>query len=161
MENIINIFVTLGSQKFQFNRLLIALDELSKDKFAIFAQIGYSDYKPSNYDFIDFLSRDEFSEKISQADMIITHAGTGAIISALKNNKPVLAVPRMSKYGEHVDNHQLEILNVFTDKNYIKGIIEIDDLENAILETLNSNFDCFVSNTQKFIDGIVSLIENN
>lgn len=46
------IFITLGSQKFQFNRLLKAVDELvaaGKIKDEVFAQIGYSDYKPMNY----------------------------------------------------------------------------------------------------------------
>lgn len=53
------IFVTLGSQKFQFNRLLQKIDELVKEeaiKEEIFAQIGYSDYKPENYQYKDFLN---------------------------------------------------------------------------------------------------------
>ena len=44
------IFITLGSQKFQFNRLLIAVDKLCEKKIIcgedVFAQIGYSDYVP-------------------------------------------------------------------------------------------------------------------
>ena len=57
------IFVTLGSQKFQFNRLLKAIDELverRKIKEEVFAQIGYSDYQPINYKYKQFLDRDEF-----------------------------------------------------------------------------------------------------
>lgn len=41
------IFITLGSQKFQFNRLLKALDDLVEEgaiQEEVFAQIGYSDY---------------------------------------------------------------------------------------------------------------------
>ena len=40
------IFITLGSQKFQFNRLLKAVDELCENQIVdaedVFAQIGYS-----------------------------------------------------------------------------------------------------------------------
>lgn len=106
------IFVTLGSQKFQFNRLLQKIDELVKEeaiKEEIFAQIGYSDYKPENYQYKDFLNRNEFSEIQSKADVVITHGGTGAIIGAVKKGKKVLAVPRLAKYGEHVDDHQIQL----------------------------------------------------
>lgn len=84
------IFVTLGSQKFQFNRLLEAVDnliinEVIKDK--VFAQIGYSDYMPRNYEYKNFLDRDEFLQLEKKSDIIITHGGTGAIIGAVKNKK--------------------------------------------------------------------------
>jgi len=93
------IFITLGSQKFQFNRLLKAVDEqvaAGKITDEIFAQIGASDYKPRNYKYKNFLNRDEFAEWISRADIVITHGGTGAIIGAVKNGKRVIAVPRSS-----------------------------------------------------------------
>ena len=66
------IFVTLGSQKFQFNRLLKAIDDLVergglKDK--LFAQIGYSDYKPINFNYTKFLDRNEFAMKMKEADI--------------------------------------------------------------------------------------------
>ena len=58
------IFVTVGSQKFQFNRLLKEIDKLiqnGKIKEDVFAQIGVSDYKPKNYEYVDFMSQDEFN----------------------------------------------------------------------------------------------------
>ena len=58
------IFITLGSQIFQFNRLLKAVDELCEKKIIksqnVFAQIGYSDYIPKNYKYENFLDRDKF-----------------------------------------------------------------------------------------------------
>lgn len=57
MDN--KIFITLGSQKFQFNRLLRAVDELCEkgtvDAEDVFAQIGYSDYLPKNFSYKKFL----------------------------------------------------------------------------------------------------------
>ncbi len=84
------IFIVLGSQKFQFNRLLKYVDELvSENKMPeeIIAQSGYSDYIPKNYKATSFFSQDEFRRNIDKADIIITHAGTGAIITALKKKK--------------------------------------------------------------------------
>ena len=52
------IFITLGSQKFQFNRLLKAVDDLVETgelSDEVFAQTGYSDYQPRNYKFKQFL----------------------------------------------------------------------------------------------------------
>ena len=72
------IFVTLGSQKFQFTRLLKAVDELDTEE-EIFAQIGYSDYKPQHYKYKEFLDREEFAAWEEKADIVITHGGTGAI----------------------------------------------------------------------------------
>ena len=106
------IFITLGSQKFQFNRLLRAVDELCEkgtvDAEYVFAQIGYSDYLPKNFSYKKFLDRDEFSKEMGKADIVITHGGTGAIIGAVKKGKKVIAVPRRAQYGEHVDDHQLQ-----------------------------------------------------
>ena len=111
------IFITLGSQKFQFNRLLKAVDELCEkeivDAAGVFAQIGYSDYLPRKYSYKKFLDRDEFSKEMGKADIVITHGGTGAIIGAVKKGKKVIAVPRLVKYGEHVDDHQLQLIKQF------------------------------------------------
>ena len=117
------IFITLGSQKFQFNRLLIAVDKLCEKKIIcgedVFAQIGYSDYVPPNYRYNNFLDREEFSMEMGKADIVITHGGTGAIIGAVKKEKKVIAVPRLAKYGEHVDDHQLQLIKQFDDLNLI------------------------------------------
>ena len=70
------IFITLGSQKFQFNRLLIAVDKLCEKKIIcgedVFAQIGYSDYVPQNYRYNNFLDREEFSMELLVATMNLT-----------------------------------------------------------------------------------------
>ncbi|MBT9012995.1 beta(1,3)galactosyltransferase EpsH, partial [Lactobacillus delbrueckii subsp. bulgaricus] len=102
------IFITLGSQKFQFDRLLKEIDKLvvaKKLNDEIFAQVGYSTYKPKHYQYKAFLDREEFAKWEGKADIVITHGGTGAIIGAVKKGKKVIAVPRLARYGEHVDDH--------------------------------------------------------
>ncbi len=155
------IFVTLGSQKFQFNRLLKAIDKLIEENKIlddVFAQIGYSDYIPVNFEFKDFLDREKFKYFEEKADIVITHGGTGAIIGAVKKRKKVIAVPRLSKYGEHVDDHQIQIIDEFEKQNLIYGIKDCAQLENAIKYVKVHHFDTYISNTANIIDSIDSFI---
>lgn len=157
------IFVTLGSQKFQFNRLLKKLDNLvknSKIKEEIFAQIGYSDYKPQNYKYKDFVDRDQFKDIMSKSDIVITHGGTGAIITAVKQEKKVIAMPRLAKYGEHVDDHQIQIVKEFEDSGIIKAVYDIEDLEKALTSINSEHFEKYKSNTQTIINDIEEYIES-
>lgn len=137
------IFVCVGSREYQFNRLLKKIDELIEDKIItdhVFAQIGQSTYLPKNYTYEKFLSSKEFQKKQSEADLIISHAGTGALMSALKLGKKVIAVPRLKKYDEHIDNHQLQIASVLDESNYLKTVTNLDKLNEVIkmLEKENS-----------------------
>lgn len=155
------IFITLGSQKFQFNRLLEQIDELIKEekiKEDVFAQIGYSDYKPKNYKYKEFLDREEFSEVMKISDIVITHGGTGAIITAVKNNKKVIAVPRLSSYNEHVDDHQVEITSQFKEMNLIESVYDIELLCDAIEKIKGLKLNTYKSNTIKIINEIEHFI---
>ena len=155
------IFVTLGSQKFQFNRLLIEIDRLIEEKYItdkVFSQIGYSDYKPNHYDYKEFLDRDEFSNIMDQSDIVITHGGTGAIIGAVKKEKKVIAVPRLSQYGEHVDDHQLQIVSQFNQNNLIKTC-DVSDIKEALLDIKQHTFEKFESNTDVIINSIDQFIK--
>lgn len=151
------IFITLGSQKFQFNRLLEAADEL-KTSEEIFAQIGYSDYKPQNYKYKEFLDRDEFSKVMSNADIVITHGGTGAIISALKKGKKVIAVPRLKEFGEHVDNHQVQLTSQFKELNLIY-VCEDMNLRDALEIVKSTKYKKYESNTHRIIKNLEEYIE--
>lgn len=158
------IFLTLGSQKFQFNRLLNKIDELIDEgiiKEEVFAQIGASDYVPRNYPYKDFLNRDEFGRYTEVCDLFITHGGTGAIIGAVKKGKKVIAVPRLAKYGEHVDDHQLQLLEQFQDMNIIETCVDIDELGEKYVKIQDIEMVPYVSNTKSVIDSITRFIESN
>lgn len=155
------ILVTVGSQKFQFNRLLEEIDRLISNniiKDKVFAQIGVSDYKPKNYEYVDFMSQDEFNKKLDQCDLVITHAGTGVIINAIKMEKKVIAIPRLSKYGEHVDDHQIQLIKQFEELNFIEPCYEIDNLEEKIKDIYCKKYNKYVSNTDKIVDSIKKFI---
>lgn len=129
------IFVCVGSREYQFNRLLKKLDELvgeGKITDEIIGQIGGSEYEPQNYKWHRFMDRDEFQNCRIKADLIISHGGTGALIGALKLGKQVIAVPRLARYGEHIDDHQTQITGVLAGEGYLREVRDMDTLEEVI-----------------------------
>ena len=157
------IFVTVGSQKFQFNRLLVELDELLEEsiiKEEVFAQVGYSDYEPKNYQYKKFLNRDEFKEMIEKSSLVITHGGTGAIINAVKKGKKVIAVARLQRFGEHVDDHQLQIIEKFNKMGIIKSVDKMEKLSNIINQMGEINLRKYVSNSNAIIESIKYVIDS-
>ena len=135
------IFVCVGSRGYQFDRLIKKIDELVAEKEIkdeVIAQIGQSNYTPRNFKYKRFMSVDEFKNYQNKADLIISHGGTGALIGALKLNKQVIAVPRLAKYGEHIDDHQLQVAGVLAEEGYLRMVLEMDDLLKNINDAFNN-----------------------
>lgn len=105
------IYITVGTHRQQFNRLLKTMDEWAalNKTHEIFAQTGNSDYEPKNFKWKKFLSDSEYSEKMKNADIIATHAGAGTIITALNLGKALVIMPRLKKFLEHTNDHQAEL----------------------------------------------------
>lgn len=158
------IFIILGTQKFQLNRLLAMIDELLDKKGiqdTVYAQIGNSDYEPKNYEYVRFMDKEQFEQKIKESDLIITHSGVGSIITAVNARKPVIVFPRLKKYKEHVDDHQVEIADAFEKKGYVLKYDENKKLEDLILQSKTYEFGEYVSGTDMFIKIIEEYLENN
>lgn len=157
------IFVTLGSQKFPFDRLLKKIDELIETGVItepVFAQTGHSTYVPEHYETQAFMDRDAFAEKMAQADTVITHAGTGAIIGAVKNGKKVIAVPRLARYGEHVDDHQNQIVEQFTEMDLLEPCYGVEELPAAYKRALEKTYQPYRSNTATIIADVQRYLES-
>ena len=151
------IFVVLGTQKFQCNRLLMEIDRLVEQKIIteeVFAQRGYSDYVPKYYDSVDFLKKEEFEEKMGQCSLLISHSGVGTILSAVNHKKPVIVCPRLKKYKEHVDDHQLEIAKAFEKKQLVLMYREEADLSELIEQSKSFSFGTYTSQREKVIETI-------
>ncbi|TDE68818.1 glycosyl transferase [Streptococcus sp. KCJ4932] len=116
------IFVTVGSRNYPFNRLFKKIDELYDNGILtepMFAQIGTSTYIPKNFEYQDFISTDEFVKKVSEADIVVTHGASGSIMKALNAGKKVIAVTRLEKYGEHINDHQIQNNEAFSSNGYV------------------------------------------
>lgn len=156
------IFVVLGTQKFQCNRLLEQVDQLVSEgtiKDKVFAQKGNSDYIPKNYEYIDFVEKAQFEELMEQCDVLVTHSGVGTILSGKNHGKPVIVFPRLKKYGEHVDDHQLDIARAFGKKNLVLMCGENDDLGELIEKARKHSFDKYVSQRTRMIQLIEDYIK--
>lgn len=132
------IFVTTGSRDYQFNRLIHKLDELIASRVItdhVVAQIGDSD-EPKNMEWYRFLDVETFKAYQDKADLIISHAGTGALIGAVKKGKNLISVPRLARYGEHIDDHQTQVSGVLAQEGYLREVLDIDTLGDLILEAL-------------------------
>lgn len=136
------IFVTLGTQDKQFRRLLDATLALRIDEKVV---IQYGSTKPDedmvenlekNFELHQYLSNEEFDKYMKEARVIITHAGVGTIIEGLKLDKMMIVAARLKKYKEHVNNHQLQILDTFEKEGYI---LRLDDFS-KLPELLKENF---------------------
>ena len=101
------IFVTVGAQM-PFDRLVKAVDQWAKEneRDDVFAQIGPSEYHPANMQWTNFLEPEDFKLKYKAANVIVAHAGTGSIITALQLGKPVLIMPRRANLYETRNDHQ-------------------------------------------------------
>lgn len=97
------------------------LIEIGKIKDEVVAQVGNTKFKSNKMKIIEFTNPKEMNDLIEKADYIITHGGVGTIIDGINSGKKVIAVPRLSKYKEHVNDHQLQIIENFSENSLIIG----------------------------------------
>lgn len=146
------IFVTLGTQDKSFKRLPNKIQELVDKKIIkdeVIIQVGTTKFKSNNIKVFDLMSMEQFKEYIEKCDLLITHGGVGTILDALKQNKKIIAFPRLSKYGEHVNDHQIQIINEFYNNGYIMTG-KIDDMQELIEQSKTFENKKYKSNNYKF-----------
>ena len=157
------IFATTGSRSFPFDRLVRAIDEVDfssalPNGAEVFVQTGSGSYKPRNVEWAAFLSREEFGHRMESAELVVTHGGTGAIIGAVSRGKRVVAVPRLARFGEAVDDHQVELVRQFEGMGLIKGCFDLDRLAKDVFQAARMEFVSYRSNTATILKSIDEFI---
>lgn len=157
------ILVTLGTQDKKFDRLLDAIEkqiELGNINEEVVVQAGYSkDYKSNKMKIFDLIPVDEFDDYINKCDLLITHGGVGSIISGLKNNKVVIAAARLKKYGEHTNDHQLQIIEKFSRDGYILSLDDFDKLDVILNKAKKFKPKKYASNSENMVELVSKEIE--
>lgn len=156
------ILVLLGTQNNSFHRLLEEIEQNIKDgtiKEEVIVQAGYTKFESDKMKIIDLMSKEQLDKFQDEADLIITHGGVGSIISSIEKRKKVIAVPRMHEYGEHVNNHQKEIVKDFNDKGYIIGIEKVENLKQAIIKSREFEPKKYKPNNEKMLKIIEEFID--
>ena len=129
------IFVTTGNF-LAFPRLIDAVDRLRRAgviREEVILQVGrMPGFVSADCKTVDFLSPAEFSAAVDRSQIVISHAGAGAMIHVLGAGKVPIVMPRRKKYGEHVDDHQLDLARVLGAQHRAIVALEPDDLPAAI-----------------------------
>lgn len=158
------ILVLLGTQNNDFTRLLKAVQENIDNKVIedeVVVQAGFTKFDSKDMKIFDFIDKEKLFELIDKADLIITHGGVGSIIASLKKGKKVIVVPRQKKYGEHVNNHQLQIAKKFEQDGYVKYALDLNELGNIILEMKDFKPKKFENNKSNVVSIVENFIDNN
>ena len=147
----------------KFTRLFKILDELCDegilDGTQVIAQVGFDNYQSAKYKCFDMIADEDFKRLISESDLVIAHAGTGTVISSIKQKKKVIIFPRMAKYDEHYDDHQLELADLFSRQGYVLQARDKNELKKCILELDEFKPVKFVSNNRKINKLVIDYIE--
>lgn len=131
------IFVTVGAQM-PFDRLVRAVDVWAgrHTDTEVYAQIGASDLCPVHMGWARYLEPARFRERVEAATFIVSHAGTGSIISALGHAKPILIMPRHAALRETRNDHQIATAERF--RHRLGITVAADETELAgCLDTLS------------------------
>lgn len=156
------ILILLGTQNNSFHRLLEEVEKNIEDgtiKEVVIVQAGYTKFESKNMKIFDLMPKEDLEDFQTQADLIITHGGVGSIISSIRKGKKVIAVPRMHEHNEHVNNHQIEIVQNFGELGYIIGIKKVEDLKKAIIESKKFKPKKYETNNQLMIKTIEEFID--
>lgn len=131
------IYATVGTMFLDFRRLINALDALAqKTGRRIVIQTGMSTTVPLYCEYFDFRPREEVAALQRQAEVIVTHAGIGCVSEALEAGKPLVVCPRLKKYNEHLNDHQLELAEAVHRRGWGRMVLDINELEDACLRPL-------------------------
>ena len=158
------ILVMLGTQKNSFKRLLEEIEKCINKGIIneeVVVQAGGTKYKSEKMKIFDLIPNEKLTNYMEKANFIICHGGVGSIVSSIKLGKKVIAIPRYEKYGEHVNNHQEQIVNSFSKQGLIIGTENVCELENAISKVGDFEPRKFVSNTENVINIVSDYIDNN
>ena len=158
------IFVTLGTQDKSFHRLLSWIDTLVEKKIIndkVVVQAGFTKYSSKNMEILDYISMEEFEELMDECSILITHGGVGSIMAGLKKHKKVIAIPRLEKYLEHTNDHQIQIVTKLEEEGYILGANSCEELEKSLEKISKFIPKKYESNTKNVINFLEKYIDES
>lgn len=147
------VLILLGTWEAPFTRPLVEIEAAVKEGLIteeVIVQSGATPYESKLLSLTPYFSSRDLEELSSQASYVICQAGVGSIMMGLRRGKKVIAIPRLQEQNEHIDNHQLEILHVFSKKGYILP------WQNESLPVVLARLDSFTPAPYPFADERIS-----
>ncbi|CAH0999528.1 hypothetical protein LEM8419_00828 [Neolewinella maritima] len=156
------ILVLLGTFPIEFRRPLAELDRLCAGGVIgeeVIVQSGHTSFRSDHLTLRPFIPPDELLNLYDRARLIISHAGTGSLVTGVRKGKTVIAIPRLLRLGEHIDDHQLEILREFVTRGYVIAWNEADQLEDVLQASTAFVPRPYTSKKQQIIDYLREYID--
>jgi UDP-N-acetylglucosamine--N-acetylmuramyl-(pentapeptide) pyrophosphoryl-undecaprenol N-acetylglucosamine transferase len=115
------IFLSLGTHEAPFTRAVDLVTPLATSDRPLLIQHGHTPIKNGipHITWEMYMSYDEVIQAMTDAEMVICHAGVGTIMTALKLGHRPIVIPRLQQNNEHVDNHQHDIANRLADRGLV------------------------------------------
>ena len=157
------ILVLLGTQDKPFTRLLDAIQDCIDRgiiKEEVVVQAGHTKYESKDMEIFGLVPSEKYDELMKSANLIITHGGVSSIISGLKKNIPVIAAARLKEHGEHMNDHQLEIIDKFAEEGHILALNDFSELDKILEKSKKFKAKKYISTTNKVVELIENYIEN-
>ncbi len=151
------ILVTVGTNEASFDRLILAL-ELIPPGEEVVAQCGSSAHRPARAVCFDFIPFEELASLIRRARVVVTHAGAGSTIVALSNGKRPIVVPRLRRYGEAVDDHQLHFARRLADQGLVTLSEDPATLPQTIAGVEKHTLDGSIAPDERLVDELRLMI---
>lgn len=151
------IFVTYGTQPHDFRFLTDIINQID-EKYEVIVQIGNSSNNIVRNNTKVEKFYDDFNTIVTNCDILITHSGVGSIMAGLENQKKVIAVSRLVEYGEHIDDHQLEVANKLAKQEYIHHFDRNQNINDTINTVRSCKYKIYESNTENFTNQLSKLL---
>jgi len=158
------VLILLGTQNNSFHRLLEEVEknvENENIKEEVVIQAGYTKFEPKTkkqeIKVFSTIPRGELDKLIEKASIVISHGGVGSMVTSNQKGKKVIAVPRYKKYNEHVNDHQVETIEIFAKRGYVMPIKNVEELGQALKDVENFEPTLYQKDEKS---NIIGLIEN-
>ena len=126
------IFVTVGMHTKGFDRLLKKMDEIAYTLGEeVVMQIGHTSFRPQNAKWFDFTTESGIKEWCKKARVVVTQPAM-SILDAQEQGTPAIVVPRLKRYHEVIDDHQLDFARHLEKEGKVIAVYEVDKLEETL-----------------------------
>lgn len=143
-----------------FARLVRKMDAIAAGTGErVVVQAGLSRTVPQHCEHFAFRPRDEIVALVAEARVVVTHAGIGSVIDALKAGRPLVVVPRLRRFGEHNNDHQLDLARAVERRGWGRMVKEIDELD-ALCARVPTPYAGYAPARESLIASVRSSIED-
>lgn len=128
------VLALVGMNFRTFDRLLKVMDKVAEDsEDEVVLQLGSSEFKPSHAKYFDFKPYDEVLEMIKSSRALVCQ-GAMCAVDGLIHGCDVIVVPRSSKYGEVLNDHQVVFSEKLAELGLLRTAYDIEDVRSRLME---------------------------